>query len=165
MKLCDLFETRNINLMEAKARIEHPEDMIFDGGLAGAKTALQILEATAHQPQNVSIKMDGSPALIFGWQGDTFVLTDKAGFGAKGYNGLTTSSGSIESMIMNRKMKDTSPEAVASRQRYASSIAALYPILRDAVPRTFQGFAQGDLLWTSTPPVVAGAYELSLIHI
>ena len=111
------------------------------------------------------VLVHNSPALIFGWQGDTFVLTDKAGFGAKGYNGLTTSSGAIESMIMNRKMRDTSEEAVARRQVYASTIAGLYPILRDTVPRTFQGFAQGDLLWTSTPPVIAGAYEFRPVKV
>ena len=59
MKLADLFNNQALILTEAKARIEHPEDMIFDGGLAGARAALKILEATAHQPEHVSIKMDG----------------------------------------------------------------------------------------------------------
>jgi hypothetical protein len=157
MKLSNLFTT--VNLFEAKARIEHPEDLIFDGGVKGARTALQILQTTADKPQSVSIKFDGSPALIFGWRGDEFILTDKAGFGAKGYDGMTTSGDAIEQMIMNRKMKDTSTHAVAKRQSYARTIARLYPILKAAVPRNFKGYAQGDLLYVGTPQLVEGEYQ------
>lgn len=157
MKLSSLFSTHI--LMEAKARIEHPEDLIFDHGLSGAKTALQILQTTADQPQSVSIKFDGSPSLIAGWRGNEFVLTDKAGFGAKGYDGMTTSGDAIENMIMSRKQKDTSPQAVAKRSAYAKTIASLYPILRDAIPKSFQGYAQTDLLWVGMPKIVDGMYE------
>ena len=148
-----------LTLLEAKARIEHPEDLLFDYGLRGAKTALQILQTTAQQPQSVSIKFDGSPALIFGWRDDEFVLTDKAGFGAKGYDGMTTSAKSLENMLMGRKQKDTSEEAVARRSKYAKTIASLYPILKAAVPQSFDGFAQGDLLWVGVPPIKDGMYE------
>lgn len=157
MKLSNLFTT--VQLFEAKARIEHPEDLIFDGGRKGAITALQILQTTADKPQSVSIKFDGSPALIFGWRGDEFILTDKAGFGAKGYDGLTTNGDAIEQMIMNRKMKDTSPQAVAKRQSYARTIASLYPILKAAVPKSFKGYAQGDLLYVGTPKLSQGQYQ------
>lgn len=58
MLLSSLFE-HTINIFEAKARIEHPEDMIFDHGLNGAKSALQILQITAARPQSVSVKFDG----------------------------------------------------------------------------------------------------------
>lgn len=159
MRLDHIFPRVNLALLEAKARIEHPEDMILDGGLRGAQTALRILQATALKPQSVSVKFDGSPALIMGWRGDDFVLTDKAGFGAKGYDGMTTSSDAVESMIMARKMKDTSEPAVAARRKYAQTIASLYPILRASVPKSFAGYAQGDLLWVGTPPVVDGAYQ------
>lgn len=165
MLLTHLFESLKFDLFEAKARIEHPEDLIFDHGLNGAYTALNILQATAAQPQSVSIKMDGSPSLIFGWRGDEFVLTDKAGFSAKGYDGMTTTPEDIESMIAGRKIKDASPEARAARQAYASKIAGLYEILRAATPRSFKGFAQGDLLWTQTPPVADGAYEFKPVKI
>lgn len=157
MKLFELFATDI--LLEAKARIEHPEDLIFDQGLSGAKTALHILHNTADQPQSVSIKFDGSVALIMGWRADEFVLTDKAGFGAKGYDGMTTSGASIENMIMARKQKDTSPQAMDKRSAYARTIASLYPILRAAVPRSFKGYAQADLLWVGVPKIVDGMYE------
>jgi hypothetical protein len=69
MKLSNLFTT--VKLFEAKARIEHPEDLIFDGGIKGAHTALQILQTTADKPQSVSIKFDGCV------HPDTVLLTDK----------------------------------------------------------------------------------------
>lgn len=69
MKLVEIFPD-NL-LLEAKARIEHPEDLIFDYGLSGAKTALQILQTTADQPQSVTIKFDGCI------HPDTVLLTDK----------------------------------------------------------------------------------------
>lgn len=160
MKLVSLLDNvPKIVLTEAKARIEHPEDMIFDGGLDGLINSLHILQATAKNPTSLSIKADGSPALIFGWIGDDFVLTDKAGFSTKKYNGLTTSSPAIEQMIMSRKVPMNTPEEVANRRSYAEKIANLYPILREAVPKSFRGFVQGDLMWTGIPPIVHGAYE------
>ena len=165
MRLEHIVTHPNLTLLEAKARIEHPEDMILDGGVKGAQTALKILQVTADQPHNVSVKWDGSPSLIMGWRGDEFILTDKAGFSAKGYDGMTTSGEAIESMIMNRKMRDTSPEAVQARKAYAGTIASLYDRMKQVVPRDFQGFAQGDLMWTQTPPVVQGAYEFAPVKI
>jgi hypothetical protein len=163
VKLIHLFD--NTTLLEAKARIEHPEDLIFDNGLQGARRALQLLQATAAMPHSVTVKYDGSPALIAGWHEGNFVLTDKAGFSAKGYDGLTTSGDHIQQMIMNRKVKDTSDEAVKSRQRYAQTIADLYPLLKRVIPPTFQGFVQGDLMWTSTPPLRNGNYEFQPVKI
>lgn len=71
MRLDQLFPSLNLRLLEAKARIEHPEDMILDGGVQGARTALQILQATADRPQSVSVKFDGCV------HPDTVLSTDK----------------------------------------------------------------------------------------
>lgn len=161
MKLFDLLPEVNLSLTEAKARIEHPEDMIFDEGLDGAKRAFHILSTTAHQPEYVSIKMDGTPALISGWKDYKFVLTDKAGFSSKKYNGLTTSPEDIVNMLMSRKMKDTSPSAKSARLAYANKIASLYPLLKKVTPKGFIGYVQADLLWTGVPPIVDGAYEFT----
>ena len=76
-------------LKEAEARIQHAEDVIFWEGSAGAMRVLQSLRNMAKDDhKNVTLKWDGSPALIFGRdeQGE-FVFTDKSGFGAKGYDG------------------------------------------------------------------------------
>jgi len=151
MKLAHLFESHPIMLMEVKARIEHPEDLIWDTGSAGVRQALQILDTSAKQPEQVSIKWDGSPALIAGWLDGEFMLTDKAGFSAKGYNGLTTSAQALRDMIRNRKIKLDTPEAQQARINYANKISSLYPLLKQVIPSHVQGFVQGDLLWTHTP--------------
>lgn len=59
MKVVDLLPRVGVRLEEAKARIEHPEDLIFDEGLEGAIKSYQILRSTAEQPEYVSIKFDG----------------------------------------------------------------------------------------------------------
>jgi nicotinic acid mononucleotide adenylyltransferase len=152
-------------LIEARARIEHPEDMIFDFGLRGAKTALEILQATAANPSTVTVKYDGSPSLIMGWKDGQFVLTDKAGFSAKGYDGLTSDPFSIEQMLMSRKMKDTSAEALAQRSQYAKKISSLYNLLKQVIPPTFKGYVQGDLMWTATPPIVDGDFVFKPVKV
>jgi hypothetical protein len=158
MKLAHLFESAPVLLMEVKARIEHPEDLIWDSGSAGVTQALQILQTSAQRPEQVTIKFDGSPALVAGWRDGEFMLTDKAGFSAKGYDGLTTSQQDLESMILNRKIKLDTPEAKAARQSYAHKIASLYPLLKQVIPASLKGYVQGDLLWTQTPDIKQGAY-------
>lgn len=92
-----------------------------------------------------------SPSLIMGWINGQFMLTDKAGFSAKSYNGLTLNSQDIEQMILNRKVKLDTPEALQARAQYAKKIAQLYPLLKQVVPSKFKGFVQGDLLWVGAP--------------
>lgn len=58
MKLTQLFQPLSV-LLEVKARIEHPEDLVWDSGTRGLQQALQILELSAHKPEQVSIKWDG----------------------------------------------------------------------------------------------------------
>lgn len=99
-----------------------------------------------------------SPALVAGWRDGEFMLTDKAGFSAKGYDGLTTSQQDLERMILNRKIKLDTPEAKTARQSYAHKIASLYPLLKQVVPHNLKGYVQGDLLWTETPAIKQGSY-------
>ncbi len=82
------FEFKQI-VKEMEARIQHAEDIIFWEGSAGAKRALQSLANMAKGGhKDVTIKWDGSPAVIFGRDADgKFVFTDKSGFSAKGYDG------------------------------------------------------------------------------
>ena len=64
------------------ARIDHAEDIIFWEGSKGAIRALESLkqmEQGGHT--NVTVKWDGSPALVFGRnENGEFILTDKSGF-------------------------------------------------------------------------------------
>ena len=138
-----------VAIMEG-VRIEHPEDMVFDMGSRGIAGALNGITTAAQQPETNTVKWDGKPAIIFGRKpnGD-FVLTDKAGFLAKGYDGLATSTQQIAQIMAQRGGERG--ELVALYQK-------LFPLLRAAVPQDFRGYIQGDLLYSNTPAVDNGAY-------
>ena len=93
-----------VYLKEAEARIQHAEDFIFWEGSAGAVRVLQALknlEGESHK--DVTIKWDGSPAVIFGRNADgEFIFTDKSGFSAKGYDGKSKSADELAAMLGNR---------------------------------------------------------------
>jgi hypothetical protein len=134
-------------------RIEHPEDMVLNDGSRGLKQALQGIMAAAQQPETATVKWDGKPAIIFGRKPTgEFVLTDKSGFLAKGYDGLATSPEHIE-RIMNIRGGERG-ELIAIYKK-------MFPLLRRAVPQNFRGYIQGDLLYAAQPPVINGAYEFT----
>jgi len=139
-------------IAEAKARIDHPEDTVFDEGSAGANRALNALVHAAEQPHTVTIKWDGSPALIFGRDAEGFTLTDNSGFRSKKPGGMPRSTGDLNTMLFMRKPDDP------GRQDYAKSIAGLYGMLERAVPANKQEYLQGDVLWTKTPEIANGHY-------
>lgn len=131
-------------------RIEHPEDMVFDMGSQGLNQALTGLVAAAKNPQAITVKWDGRPAIIFGRKpSGEFVLTDKAGFLAKGYDGLATSPEMI-GRIMTARGGERG-ELIALYQK-------LFPLLRAAVPQDFRGYIQGDLLYSNRPELANGKF-------
>ena len=133
------------------ARIEHLEDLVFEKGSRGIAEAIAIAQAVAADTAGTtSVKWDGKPAIIWGRKATgEFVLTDKAGFSAKGYDGLTTSPQALARMITARG--PDRGELVAVYER-------LFPVLQASVPEGYKGFVKGDLLYINTPPEVAGAY-------
>jgi hypothetical protein len=133
------------------ARIEHIEDLVFERGTRGVQEALEIMRHAAEDTRrHTTVKWDGKPAIVWGRKPTgEFVLTDKSGFGAKGYDGLATSPEQI-ARIMNQRGGERG-ELIAIYQR-------LFPALRAATPENFRGYVQGDLLYTQTPPEEAGAY-------
>jgi hypothetical protein len=135
----------------AGARIEHIEDLIFERGTRGVREALDIMmHAAEDTKKHTTVKWDGKPAIIWGRKPTgEFVLTDKSGFGAKGYDGMATSP-----EMMARIQRQRGGERAELIEIYTK----LFPMLRAATPENFRGFVQGDLLYTSTPPDVAGAY-------
>ncbi len=86
------------------ARIEHPEDLVFDYGSKGIKQALDGIKRSAEEPAKVNtIKWDGKPAIVFGRDDSgQFILTDKGGFVATGYNGMATSAKDMARVFSNR---------------------------------------------------------------
>lgn len=150
-RLRDRIVNQGMQVIVEGVRIEHPEDMIFDQRpSAGMKQALAGIVAAANKPSETTVKWDGKPAIIFGRKPNgEFVLTDKSGFGAKGYDGLATSPEQI-AKIMNMRGGERS-ELISIYQR-------LFPMLRRAVPQDFRGYIQGDLLYSSTPKTDGSDY-------
>ena len=132
-------------------RIPHLEDFVFDKGSRGVREAIDIMQHAAENTRGTTtVKWDGKPAIMFGRKPDgTFVLTDKSGFVATGYDGLATSPEHIQRIMDMRKGDRT--ELVAIYQK-------LFPLLRAATPENMRGYILGDLLYTNTPPEVAGEY-------
>ena len=143
-------------LNEAEARIQHAEDLIFWEGSAGAVRAIESLKALEQGAENVTIKWDGSPAIIFGRdeQGN-FVLTDKSGFGAKGYDGKTTSARDLVTMLKNRPGYKKDPKGYGV---FVKNMADIFDEYEKAVPKDYRGFFKGDLLYFNTPEIQDGHY-------
>jgi hypothetical protein len=71
-------------ITEDKGHLDHPEDLIFLQGSAGATQALKSTEQTIKQPKTITIKWDGYPALIFGRNDQgKFSIMDKHMFNKK----------------------------------------------------------------------------------
>ena len=144
--------------MEGEARIQHAEDIIYWEGSKGAMrvlNSLKNLEKKGHQ--DVTIKWDGSPAVIFGRnENGDFVFTDKSGFDAKGYDGRTTSADAVRQMFLNRSggSKRNDPNQIA----FSNAMADLYNQFELIVPDDHRGYFKGDLLYSKTPKLSDGNY-------
>jgi len=139
-------------LVEADARIPHMEDLVFDRGTRGIQEAMSIINHAAEDTRkHTTVKWDGKPAIVWGRdENGQFVLTDKSGFGAKGYQGRATTLQQLAG-IMNQRSGE--------RGELIGIYAKLWPMLEAATPKNFKGYVQGDLLYVDTPPEVSGAYE------
>jgi len=141
--------------------IEHLEDYVFRNGSAGIKKAMDIVKNTAENTgATTTVKWDGKPALVFGRDPNgTFVLTDVSGFTAKGYNGLFTSPRQAINLLAQRDQDAAAKGKPAGRVQYLGPIyETLWPMLSAALPKTFRGYVQGDLLYTDRPPEDAGNF-------
>lgn len=139
-------------LTEAEARIPHIEDLVFDRGTRGVEEAMAIMRAAAEDTRKTTtVKWDGKPAIVWGRdESGQFVLTDKSGFGAKGYQGRATSMAQLAGIMQQRG---------GDRGELIGVYEKLWPLLEAATPKNFRGYIQGDLLYVNTPPEVSGAYE------
>lgn len=150
------FEFKQI-VKEVEARIQHAEDVVFWEGSAGAKRALTALSNMAKGGEkNVTIKWDGSPAVIFGRDPKgKFIFTDKSGFVAKGYDGKSQSGDDLENMLLSR---GKGGEKSDSYKAFASNMKDVYDEYAKAVPKKHRGYFKGDLLYFNKPQLVDGAY-------
>lgn len=158
MRFYEFKQIENRSILAEGARIQHAEDIVFWEGSRGAMRALEALKGLeGENHKNVTIKWDGSPAIIFGRDEEgNFILTDKSGFTAKGYDGRSKSPEELEQMLLNRsggKNRDN-PGYVA----FAGRMKEIFPYFERAVPQDYRGFFKGDLLYFTTPKKVNGNF-------
>lgn len=142
-RLRDRIVNQGMSILIEGARIEHPEDLIFTQGSKGALQAITMLKQLPSKAQDITIKWDGKPAIIFGRQNGEFFLTDKAGYTAKSYNGIAKSPEELE-RIMNMRSGD--------RTDLINMYKAIWSDLESATPSGDAWF-MGDLLYASTPEI------------
>ena len=148
------------HLAEAKEqRIPYIEDKVFQKGLAGAREALDIIKQTAQDTKKyASIKWDGSPAVIFGRNdAGEFVLTDKSGATATGYNGLATSPAMMDKILAQRDASAAAKGKASDRTQLSKIYQDIWPYFEAAVPKNFRGYMKGDLLYFPERPYVEDA--------
>ena len=152
-RLRDRIVNHGMQVIVENARIDHPEDLVFDHGSRGLQRALDGLKSVVNDPQDTTVKWDGMPAIIFGRKPTgEFVLTDKSAFNSKSYDGLATSPEDIKRIMGNRK---------GDRTELVQLYANLFPLLERTIPENFEGYVKGDLLYSARPPVVNGAFEFT----
>lgn len=144
MKALDLRHT----LVEGKGHLDHPEDLVFTQGSTGAKQALKSEVATVKDPNAITIKWDGYPALIFGRDGrGRFSITDKHMFNKAGGAGRVHSP---EEFIEYDRARG------ADRSELTSIITQIWPVLERETPG--KGYYWGDFLFKKPLEEKNGVY-------
>jgi hypothetical protein len=139
-----------IRILTEGARIDHPEDLIFSEGSQGAARAIQALSEIANNPETITIKWDGFPALVFGRNHDgVLVVADKHMFTKKDGTGRVTSLDQFMQYDANRG---------ANRGDLYEKMRILWPALEKAVHPDDRGYYWGDLLWVGVPPIQNNRY-------
>lgn len=128
-------------------RTPHPEDAIFDGSQSAANH-LSALISLVENPDDVTIKWDGYPALIFGRLSDGSIgIGDKYMF----------DKGVLVRNADEWLNYDSQKLAGGLRGNLYDAVAPLWAGLDRAVRSS--GFFWADLMYSATPPLVEGSYS------
>lgn len=142
-------------------RIQHAEDVVFWEGSEGAERVLELLRGlgTSEGREATTVKWDGSPAIIFGRdENGDFIMTDKSGFYAKGYDGKAKSPEELRDMFLKTRMLNKGKQPSKGYQQFANKMAGIFDLYEKAVPKDHRGYFFGDLLYYNTPPVQNGKF-------
>ena len=128
-------------------RTPHPEDFILNGSRAAEDAITGMLSAVSN-PNIVSIKWDGSPAIIFGRRpaDGLFTMNYKEYIGIPGGQ-VTSGQELLNFFAKNQKNMDV-----------GQKLAAMFDAVASIVPAGFQGFVQGDVMWTEPVPEEQGYF-------
>jgi len=133
--------------MLTEARTPHPEDFIFQGS-DSAIDAINGIISAVEQPQTVTIKWDGSPAIVFGRRTSDgmFTMNYKEYIGLPGAQ-VTTAQELLDFYVKNGKNVEV-----------GRKLAGVFNAIGSICPPTFRGFVQGDLMWFDPLEVQDGKY-------
>lgn len=147
MKIYEILN-ESVSLFEAKSpRTPHPEDSVF-GGLSPAKEAVDAMYWVIKNPETLTIKWDGFPALIFGYNDKgQFTVSDKYMFD-KGSEYLGTSPKFWQQYDESRGK---------SRPDLYAKLNNIWNGLKAAVGNS-PGFFWGDLMWADQLPNMNGKF-------
>ena len=136
-----------VQFLTEGARTPHPEDFIFSGS-ESAMDAINGIVSAIERPQTVTIKWDGSPAVVFGRRtaDGKFTMNYKEYIGVPGGQ-VTTAQELLDFYLKNGKNVEV-----------ARKLASAFNAIGSICPPTFRGFIQGDLMWTETLEPVEGKY-------
>lgn len=127
-------------LKEAKGHTDHPEDLVFLQGQFGAERAIQAIIDTVKNPKAITIKMDGYPALIWGYGPDgKFSVMDKHMFN-KGSNSNARYIHSPQEFMQYDKDRGV------DRSDLANTLQKVWSELQQVTPKK-QGYYWGDLMF------------------
>ena len=131
----------------------HLEDKVFVE-TNGALKVIQALKAIAKPETSITIKWDGNPTVYWGRDDDgTFRMVGKNNWGRK--EGKSSSPDELKSFIMSRgKGEDWRP-------KFASDMAALWPVFEAATPEDFRGYVYGDILFHPGRPYTGADGKIS----
>lgn len=140
----------SINLVEAKGHLDHPEDLVFLDGIQGANRAIQASVNTVKNPQTVTIKWDGYPALIFGrGTNGKFSIMDKHMFNKKDMSG--------RQIYSPEQFAKYDQERGVNRSGLHQLINEIWPGLEKADSN--KGYYWGDLLFSQPLQDQNGIYK------
>jgi len=128
-------------------RTPHPEDFILNGSKA-ANDAIDGMLSAISNPNLVSIKWDGSPAIIFGRRpaDGLFTMNYKEYIGMPGGQ-VTSGQALLDFFSQNGKNMDV-----------GQKLANMFDAVASVTPGSFQGFVQGDVMWTQPVPEESGYF-------
>lgn len=139
-----------IPLVEDKGHLDHPEDLVFLGGAQGASRAIQSTIDTVKNPDKVTIKWDGYPALIFGRNpAGQFSIMDKHMFNKK--------DGSGRQVYSPEQFVKYDVDRGVDRSGLHQLISNIWPGLEKA--DNSKGYYWGDLLFSAPLKDDNGLYK------
>ena len=136
-----------VQMLTEGARTPHPEDFIFSGSHAALDAVNGIISAV-HNPATVSIKWDGSPAIIFGRRtaDGRFTMNYKEYIGEPG--GQVTSAQELLKFYAGH----------GKNMDVGEKLARIFNAVGSICPANFRGFVQADLMWSEPLVPVAGKF-------